>query len=335
MSQAAGLAGSAHLELADGVVHLDPDGAMLEAMLEWTERAPGATLLDEGDGKRRSGSKLSHMGLDATVRCRCWEDGLTSAPPVARELITEDEGYLSLSVDYDGNEDLYERLHAWKHGACAHENMKQAGVRVASWIGYGLFVEALETLGWERFPTLNAYLEGTSATLPAASAPAALAELREFEGAPRAGKQVHLIDEDTGKPLFTVPPYGAWYMLDGSTQICVGVDEAGLFVRDDSVEPVREVFRSLRCTQEVIGGRPEGEGPLLRLTDAGTSEQADVALFHPVGGDDESRASGRYPRRLRVDSVPVSGADFHGIVERLTVVLLEAEATGNPVVWHP
>lgn len=117
------------------------------------------------------------MGLDATVRCRCWEDGLTSAPPVARELITEDEGDLSLWVDYDGNEDLYERLRDWKRGACAHEDMKQARVRVANWTGYGLFVEALETVGWERFPTLDAYLESASATLPAASAPAALPEL--------------------------------------------------------------------------------------------------------------------------------------------------------------
>jgi hypothetical protein len=281
----------------------------------------------------RCGSTLTDVGLDAFVRCRCWETGLTSAPPVPRELITEDDGDLSLSADYDGNEDLYERFHAWKRGACAHEDMEQARVRVANWTGYGLFLEALDTVGWQRFPALHAYLpEANGGTLPAASAAAALAELREFEGETRAGTEVHLIDEDTGKPLATVPPSGGWYMLERSTR--VGVDQAGMFVRDSSADPEREVFRSLRCTQEVIGDRPEGEGKLLRLTDAGTSEQAVVALFGPIGDDDESRASGRYPRRLRVDSVPVSGADFHGIVGRLTVVLLAAEATGNPVAWR-
>jgi hypothetical protein len=33
VAQAADLPGAAHLELADGVVHLDPKPAMLEAML--------------------------------------------------------------------------------------------------------------------------------------------------------------------------------------------------------------------------------------------------------------------------------------------------------------
>ena len=47
MSQAAGLAGSAHLELAGGVVHLDPDGAMLEGMLQGWARQQRTRFLNE------------------------------------------------------------------------------------------------------------------------------------------------------------------------------------------------------------------------------------------------------------------------------------------------
>jgi site-specific recombinase XerD len=47
VSQAAGLAGSAHLELAGGVVHLDPDGAMLEGMLQGWARQQRTRFLNE------------------------------------------------------------------------------------------------------------------------------------------------------------------------------------------------------------------------------------------------------------------------------------------------
>jgi len=49
VGKAAGLAGSAHLELADGVVHLDPAGAVLEAMLQgWARQQRARFLSDEG-----------------------------------------------------------------------------------------------------------------------------------------------------------------------------------------------------------------------------------------------------------------------------------------------
>ena len=54
MTQVAGLAGSAGLELADGVVHLDPPGAMLEAMLQgWARQQRARFLNEEGTIKPR------------------------------------------------------------------------------------------------------------------------------------------------------------------------------------------------------------------------------------------------------------------------------------------
>jgi hypothetical protein len=270
------------------------------------------------------------------VRCRCWQDGLASAPPVPRELIVEDEGRdLDLSVPYDGNEDLYSRFDHWvAQGLCAHKNMNLVSARIANWAWYRLFQRALGVAGWQRFPTLHAYLpQANGGTLPAAAASAALAELRLFEAEPSVGSEIWLVDEDAGERLNVgVPSYGGVIVWDGWVKKEVGVDAAGLFVLDTSVAPKREEFRALRCTQEVIGDRPNGKGKLVRLTDAGTSAQVTLPLAGPVGGGQEPDA-GQYPRHLRVESVPVSGADFHSIVEALTVVLSAAESSGNPVVW--
>jgi len=39
------------------------------------------------------------MGLDASVSCRCWQDGVTTAPPVPRELIMyKEESGLDLAI---------------------------------------------------------------------------------------------------------------------------------------------------------------------------------------------------------------------------------------------
>jgi hypothetical protein len=110
------------------------------------------------------------MGLDAFVSCRCWQDGLTTPPPVPRELIVYTEDGLDLTIPYDGNEDLYRDLDNWVHsGACGHEKMDQASVHVSNWTGYRLFQEALKAAGWQHFPTLQAYLpqsNGGVATRP-------------------------------------------------------------------------------------------------------------------------------------------------------------------------
>jgi hypothetical protein len=142
------------------------------------------------------------MGLDAYVSCRCWQDGLTTPPPVPRELIVRDEeNRLALTVPYDGNEDLYRDFDSWvESGACGHEGMDQACVHVSNWTGYRLFQEALKAAGWEHFPTLQAYLpENNGGELPAGEAPRALAELQRFSSGTRLGSYTYLADEETGE----------------------------------------------------------------------------------------------------------------------------------------
>jgi hypothetical protein len=281
--------------------------------------------------------KLTDMGLDAYVPCRCWQDGVTSAPPVPRDLIVADEDlWLGLSVPYEGNERLHHEFDRWVvEQACAHRRMHLASVRVANWASYRLFQQALATAGWERFPTLHGYLPDVNGgSLPAASAASALAELRQFGAEERLGTWTHLIDEQTGARLaFGVPAYEGVFIMDGRAGKDVGADEGGLFIRDRNQTPPPEEFRSPRFSQEVIGDTPDGRCRVLRLTDAATSKQFVVPLTRPIGAAASGSDRGSYPRQLRVESTGVTGADFDYIVEPLTTVLRAAESAGNPVVW--
>jgi hypothetical protein len=163
------------------------------------------------------------MGLDAFVSCRCWQDGVTTAPPVPQErIVCNEETRLDLSIPYDGNEDLYRDFDNWvDSGACGHEGMSQASVYVSNWTGYRLFQEALKAAMWRHFPTLRAYLpQINGGSLPARAAPRAPAELQRFTSQTRLGTYTYLVDEETGERLNDyVPAYqGVFIWMAGRTR---------------------------------------------------------------------------------------------------------------------
>ncbi|MEU5880130.1 hypothetical protein [Spirillospora sp. NPDC047279] len=264
------------------------------------------------------------MGLDAFVRCRCWQDGLVSEPPFPRALIVEDEdGYLGLSVPYEGNEELDVAFYQWKEtGACPHEDMDAVSVRISNWGGYRVFQEALLTAGAEHFPVLCAELpDGNGGALPPELARRALAELDFFRYRADLGEEIRLVDEANERTLATyVAGYDGVFVWDGSTRHQAGVDPGGFFVRGLD-EPHEEVFRSSRFSQESAGER------LVRFSDAHRS--VTIALSGPIRTDSE----GDHPRDLRVVSSPVTADDFAYILVPLDTVFRASIETRNPVQW--
>jgi hypothetical protein len=93
------------------------------------------------------------------------------------------------------------------------------------------------------------------------------------------------------------------------------------------------MFRSLRCSQEVIGATPDGTGKLVRLTDARTARSVIVPLSDAITKPDADSDPARYPRHLRVAAKPQTARDFAAIVQALDEVLHAAIETGNPVIW--
>ena len=89
------------------------------------------------------------MGLDAFVRCRCWEEGLPPVRPVPRGSIVVTEDGLELNLPHEGNEELCYRFDAWVHQGCWHEGMEYAGEHIGNWSSCQQFQWALGVAGWE------------------------------------------------------------------------------------------------------------------------------------------------------------------------------------------
>ncbi|WP_433657847.1 hypothetical protein ACQPW1_39160 [Nocardia sp. CA-128927] len=265
------------------------------------------------------------MGLDAFVRCSCWQDGRTTTPPVPAHLIVEDgEGYLTLSVSYEGHEDQYHRFDGWIHsGACPHKRMESASERIANWSGYRLFQSALDAVGAADFPTLSAELPNANGgLLQPTSAAAALIEVAAFRAQTVVSTETVLVDAATGETLITgVPAYNGIFIWDGRTKHNFAVDAAGLAIIDTARES--EIFRALNFTQQRSwrGG--------YRFTDLDTGRATRVPVHDPINPNN----SPKYPHRMRVDTRPVGADRFDYIIEPLTKVLQAAVDTGNPVVW--
>ena len=75
------------------------------------------------------------MGLDAFVRCRCWEEGRTSPPPMP-VVLDEDDGVLAPDVAGEVATDDWLKVDGWVATACAHEDMHATWERISNWAGY-------------------------------------------------------------------------------------------------------------------------------------------------------------------------------------------------------
>ena len=137
----------------------------------------------------------AEMGLDATVRCRCFEEGrLRPGPVPLDDVYVDEEGYLS-SRKLDAARarltyrqflarygDLQREFEDWADSCCEHEDAELCAEHVANWSGCAEFRELVKRAGGEKnYPLLSALLpDGNGGTYPAEKAAAALAELDRF-----------------------------------------------------------------------------------------------------------------------------------------------------------
>jgi hypothetical protein len=236
------------------------------------------------------------MGLDAFVRCRCWEDGTYHPPPpIPAERIGVVDGSLEPLVDGEWRD--FDR---WKRTACAHPDMDAACEYLANWGGYRAFQQALRQVG--TFPVMTEHLpNGNGGEMPAAISAQVLAELTYFDALPDVGTETVLLDEGSGEVVTTyIESYDGTYL---SSATRAGVAPDGFFVvRHDKL-----MFRSTRF------GYVDG-----MLVDGDQRVEWD---FEPL------------PPRLRVETRLVGPAEFAYIVEPLRKVCQVSVETGNPVVW--
>jgi hypothetical protein len=286
------------------------------------------------------------MGLDARVRCRCWEDG-EATPFAFPDLVEVDaEGYLGLSVPWKKNEESHRAFRAWLKSCCPHPG----GWRITEWIGnwYGVseFRHALRAAGEVQFARLIAELPTANGgqTSPT-QARRCIAELDEFMQAPPFGRRIWIVDTQTGAHLHNPMPHGGWFTsrperplskferllarfgVRRVSAIRLGVDEEGIFVeKEDKNGAVTKLLHSLSIEQI-----ERGNGAI-ELRDLATSKtiivQDGVKGILRGGGE-----ISRYPRLVHVEVQADSAGEYRELAARLRTVLGAAVETGNPVLW--
>lgn len=283
------------------------------------------------------------MGLDASVICNCFRDGKTKPPPCPPEWLTIDsEGYVNLKSEYD-SEDLWNPLYAWQQSCCEHDGMNYAETHISNWAGYRLFQDALGTIGWEHFPTLESQLPNNNGGLtPAAESTLAIQELLRFENAEQIGLKTVLVDATTGDLLQEhIPSYSGIFFMSGSNGFDAGLSEDAFFAKDRSSNT--ELFRAVRFKQFHPDGQPvtgHRAGLVWEDLDSGQMFISNAA----VGGrevpspdgrwqDDNGRCNISYASEMRVEQRGREVQQYDYVVQALRAVFQASVETGNPVRW--
>jgi hypothetical protein len=251
------------------------------------------------------------MGLDAFVPCRCWEDGLTTEPPVDRSRIFRSDGMLDLRLPYDA--EIWRSFDAWTHAGCGHADMDVAAEHIGNWSEYRQFQWALGAVGWSRFPVLRRVLpESNGGEVSPKDAAGALRELEDFTTAGLIGIRTELYDDSGALVATQNPAYGAHFVIGPGYR--VGVDENGLFVTSDG----EELFRALR-----IGQRAADDGRAW-LTDLDHPARGETLVPTAIPG-----GAGRLQTRSRAHYPD----DFAHTVQALAKVFTASVDIGRPVHW--
>ncbi len=282
------------------------------------------------------------MGLDASVRCRCWEEGKASLPPFADAVRLDEENHVILELPWDGNEESHLTFEKWMKTCCPHPEMEYARERISNWGGYRLFRDKLAEIGWDHFPTLKRELPEVNGGLTSAEASAeALAELDRFEARVEGSVIVVLVNATTGHVVQDyVPAYKGFFFWGGRAGIDMGVDERGFFIVEGKprlfglLKP-RERFRSMsfmqRRLRESAFTFEDVQTRVSFTARAGVGETVpwpDGRMENDAG--EERR---EYPEWLRVEERQVAAKEFQYILKPLRSVFRASAETGNPVRW--
>jgi hypothetical protein len=265
------------------------------------------------------------VGMDAFVRCRCWEDRKTKPCPYpSLTRLSAEDNRLELDLPWEGNETEHSKFDAWIENACEHERMRLAWERISNWSGYRLFQTALQSSG-DYFAFLLQALPNSNGGLTSSiDAKRCLVFLEEFANQAEFGKQVILVNAASNERLFEyIERYQGIFLMSGSHGYDGGVDPQGFFLRS-RVAPNLELFRSMRFEQKRLA---DEVFELRALDGAGTYK------LHSAIGGKTIESVVHYPEHLAVVSQSDHPKNYDYIVTPLRTVFNASVATGNPVSW--
>jgi hypothetical protein len=275
------------------------------------------------------------MGLDASVMCNCYRLGKTKPCPFPDYFAVDADGFPTLSLPYDGNEDRFDEFEEWLADCCEHPHMDYQAVYIANWKGYESFLDALEQIGLDHFPVLQAELPRINeGTMSAQSAAAALRELAYFEDAGHAIPKTFLVNSETGEVIGSSNmAQGGKFGWDGRTGLNIGFDDRGFFVQD-AWEMNRELFRAMRFEQRLIESESLDKREQFEFIDLDSDRRftSSTALRVFVQGED-GQLRQEYPHLLHVEQRGIEADYFAYVLDPLKTIFQAAVETGNPVRW--
>jgi hypothetical protein len=270
------------------------------------------------------------MGLNASVRCRCWEDGL-SVPEALRDyLVLDDEDHLGLRVGHAGNEERHRIWEDWGVSCCPHAEMRAASEYIASWAGVGEFRDVLHRAGPEHYPTVLRELPQVNGGVTYAdAAERMLAELDAFMSLGALQWRSVLIAMPDGSEVEVVP-LGEESISARAGDVEQGVDGDGFFLRSGK----RILFRSRRFEQ-ILADIPDDvrQAVVFRALDSPQCTVGLVVLGSPLRGETDRRHRPLYPSLLSVERRPLLAADYADLVDPLRRLCRASIETRNPVRW--
>ena len=279
------------------------------------------------------------MGLDASIRCRCWEQGQIPDPPFPRDWIVIDKSD-HLTVDEPREKEIdWVAYDKWKDNCCEHDSMRLIDVRIGNWTQVGLFYESLGLAfpDRKRFAVMRRDPDNPEIT-SANRVAEQLAEIDEFESVGEFGEVVVLIDDEDGREIQRrVESRDGKFLLAGGAYT-VHIDRDGLFVRDGETE--RELFRSRSFEQQPRPAAAEKlAGPQPKLV----SERREQPKKNIVVWIDDATGA-RFESRMAISSEPTPGhfsvqsrsrtaEDHRSTIDALRAVLQMSIETGYPIRW--
>ena len=261
------------------------------------------------------------MGLDAGVRCRCWEEGLC-APTRLKPHIYLDAGSdrLDIALSWDTHEKEVLEFDQWVEQACAHPGMRQAQEHVQSWPGLRAFQNALRTIGEGCFQTLLREIPNSNDGLTSPEAAKdCLEELDRFQSAGTFGSHIKLFDSDTGSRLAERIEAYDWFAANGRTGYEFSLTGDGnMLIRH---KQLGIVFRAKAFTQSRT---LDGQFIYTNLLDG-------AECVCPYGLKVDKKCEYRSRLNVVIDCDSVERHSY--IVNALRRVFSAAIETGHPVSW--
>lgn len=277
------------------------------------------------------------MGLDASVMCNCFQQGKARPCPFPDDFYIDADGFPAVRLEglnEDADYEKSEQFDIWLADCCDHPYMDYTTLYIADSNGYHSFMDALEQIGWEHFPTLKAELpESNHGSSTAAASAKALKELELFKA--QAGiSRIFLINSQSGEIIGsgTGAEEGS-FNRDERTGIRFGLDDNGFFIQD-GWELNRELFRATRFQQQIIASEELNRSDEFEFIDLDSQKRfVSPTPLRVFVRDENGDLRQSYPGEAYIEKRLVNVDFYRYILDPLTTIFQVSLETGNPVRW--